>query len=149
MMVRQKLYSFMFGCIVAVALAGCQTTTVDTVRNSIPAGQRNPIVDERIQTDKSLGKNLSVISVSESSASGDLLKVQVVIRNNKKKAANYSYSFEWYDADGIAVRTGSTIWKSIRMLGQEEKALVAIASNPKAVDFLFKIQEANPRTNIP
>jgi uncharacterized protein YcfL len=128
---------------------GCQTTSVDSVRNANSNAMPSPIVDQRVQTDKSLGKDLSVISVSESSASENLLKVQVIVRNNKNKAANYSYSFEWFDVDGIAVRSTNAGWKSVRLLGKEEKALVAIAANPKAVDFVFKIQEANPKTRLP
>lgn len=140
-----KLKSGLFLALASLLLCSCQTTTVDSVRNANPVGSANPIQDIRIQTDKSLGKAVTVLGVVEGVASGNLLKVEIRLRNNKKTSANYSYKFEWLDYDGMVVTGNQSSWKSIRLLGKEEKSVAAIAISPKATDFVFKIQESNPK----
>jgi uncharacterized protein YcfL len=124
-----------------LALAGC-TSTVNTVERADPVGTPATINDRRILTDKSLTKAVSVVQVNEGVASGNLARIQVVLRSNKKKAITVNYVFEWYDMNGMLVTTASGGWEPLRLMGMEERAISSIAPSPNAVDFVLKLQEA-------
>jgi uncharacterized protein YcfL len=124
-----------------VALAGC-TSTVNTVERADPVGTPATINDRRILTDKSLTKAVSVVQVNEGVASGNLARIQVVLRSNKKKAITVNYVFEWSDMNGMLVTTASGGWEPLRLMGMEERAISSIAPSPNAVDFVLKLQEA-------
>lgn len=134
-------------CLLLCALAallfagGCATQSVNTVEREDPVGSPNVVDDRRIVTDTSLGRHLSVVRVNEGTASGDLARVQVILRSNRSKPMTINYRFEWYDLDGMLVSTASGGWKPLRLMGKEQKAIGAVAPNPRAVDFVLKLQE--------
>lgn len=124
-----------------VALCGCQN--VNTVQRVQPLGNPDGVADKRVVTDFTLGRKISVLQVGESVVSGDLKKIQVLLANNRSRELNINYSFEWFDVDGMQVNATATAWKSLRLMGEEQKAVSAIAPKPTAVDFVLKLQEPN------
>lgn len=130
------------GAMGAILAAGC-STNVNTVSRADPVGTPNIVQDERIITDRSLGNAVSIRQVNEGTVSGDLAKIQVILASNKSRSLTVNYLFEWYDLDGMQVAAAASSWKSLRFMGKEEKAVSAIAPNPRAVDFVLKLQEAN------
>lgn len=137
----KQLFLFPPGLAFLLLAIGCATQSVNTVEREDPVGTANVIEDRRIVTDTTLGENLSVVRVNEGTASGDLARVQVLLRSNRNKPMTVNYRFEWYDLDGMLVTTASGSWKSLRLMGKEQKAISSIAPNPRAVDFVLKLQE--------
>ncbi len=124
---------------ISVFLSGC--TSVNTVQREQPLGTAAIVADRRIITDSSLNRKISVLQVHEGTVSGNLMKIQVLLANNKKKPLNINYSFEWFDTSGMQVSSTGNAWKSLRLMGKEQKTVSAIAPKPNAVDFSLKLQE--------
>lgn len=131
----------LLGALGTLLAAGC-STTVNTVSRADPVGSPSVVQDERIITDRSLGNAVSILQVNEGTVSGNLTKIQVQLANNKSKSLTINYLIEWYDLDGMQVAATASTWKSLRFMGKEQKAISAIGPNPRAVDFVLKLQEA-------
>ncbi len=95
--------------------------------------------------DMSLRGKIAIIQVNEGIVSGDLTKAQVIIRNRKSSSQTINYAWEWYDINGmVVVSSYASAYKQLRLAGDEQKALSAIAPKPTAVDFVLKLQEPRP-----
>lgn len=119
--------------------AGC--TTVNTVERAEPIGSPNYVDDKRVITDQSLNSTVRILSVNEDIVSGNLRRIQVRVQNVRSSARSFSYRFEWFDDAGMQVTTSSNAWQSRRIQGKETLSLTAVAPNPRAVDFVLKLQE--------
>ncbi len=122
-----------------VWLPGCQS--VNTVERAAPEGRRQMVDDKRVSTDYTLSRSLQVTAVNETTVSGDMLKIQVEVRNTSSRPKNFNYKFEWFDMDGMAVDSPLSAWKPARLKGKETMMLTAAAPNPRAKDFKLKLQE--------
>lgn len=120
-----------------VALAGCKTVNIAERAN--PESSPNLIDDERIESDRQLSRSVSIESINESVAGGDLLQIQVTVRNTTRRRAQFAYQFEWIDDRGMAVRSPSPVWRPAQLLGGETRAFSAVAPRPDVVDFRFKL----------
>ena len=120
-------------------ISGC--TSVNTVTRAENVGSPNVVNDKRINTDPGLAGNVSVIEVAEGQVSGNLTKIQVTLVNNTRRALTVNYLFEWRDLDGMQVSASSSTWKSLRLMGGEVRSISAVGPNPRAVDFMLKLQE--------
>lgn len=129
----------------AIGLGGCASTTVNTVDRADPIASPNVVQDRRVVTDESLDRRVSILQVAEGEVSGDLLKIQVTVQNNGSSPRNINYMFEWYDANGMQVSGASSGWRSLRLMGKEQKSISGIAPNPNAVDFNLKLSEPTTR----
>ncbi|NBD38297.1 MAG: DUF1425 domain-containing protein, partial [Verrucomicrobia bacterium] len=107
----KKTCLLLCGMAVLLLAGGCATQSVNTVEREDPVGSPNVVDDRRIVTDTSLGRHLSVVRVNEGTASGDLARVQVILRSNRSKPMTINYRFEWYDLNGMLVTTASGGWK--------------------------------------
>lgn len=116
-------------------------TNVNTVERAQPLATPNYVDDKRVITDTSLAATVKVVSVNQSVVSGDLLKIQVMVTNTRSSARSFNYKFEWYDQDGMLVQTPTSVWKSMRIQPKETNAISAVGPNPRAVDFVLKLQE--------
>ena len=128
----------------AAALAllgsGC-ATSVNTVSRAEPQASPSYVADQRVITDASLGRKVAIVSVNEAKVSGDLLKIQVTLENRSSKPQAFTYKFDWVANDGMELSAPTGGWKQIQLEGRETRAVSAIASSPKAVDFRLKIRE--------
>ncbi len=123
----------------AFLLGGC--ASVNTVEAANPTGQKQMIADKRVITDSSLNGVAEVLGVNTSMA-GDLLQVQAEVRNRTRGVKNVSYQVEWYDKEGMLVRSPSQTWHVLSLEGGEHKMIKAVAPNPDAVDFRIKMLES-------
>jgi len=123
---------------IALAVAGCHTT-VNSVENAQKSGQPNMIPDQRVVTDMSLSRKVSVFGVNTAMTPGNVLQVQVQLANRTKKLQRFAYRFEWFDANGMQIPTfsGTTIADEIE--GGETKFISAIAPNPTCKDFRLNL----------
>lgn len=139
---KAHYYGFSLLCLAILAGGmGCSSTTVNTAERDNALSTPTFVKDKRIVTDKRLGKIMKMIDVSETTVSGDLLKVQAVVMNNSKKTRSANYKFEWYDSHGMLLSSLTAHWKTVRIMGKEKVALSAVATDPDAVDFRLKMVE--------
>ena len=128
----------------AAALAllgsGC-ATSVNTVSRSESQATPSYVADQRVITDSSLGRKVAIVSVNEAKVSGDLLKIQVTLENRSTKPQAFTYKFDWIAADGMELSAPTGGWKQIQLEGRETRAVAAVATSPKAVDFRLKLRE--------
>lgn len=135
-----KIKTLLLALSAAGLLAGC-ANNVNTVQRAQPEARPNYVSDQRIITDSTLGSALKIVSVNQTTVSGNLLKVQVTLENAKSSARSFNYRFEWVDADGMAVSSPGNSWKIIQLKGRETSTVSAVAVSPRVVDFVLKLQE--------
>jgi len=121
-------------------LTSCQN--VNTVERASPRALPDNITEKQIVTDSTLAGGLRVVSVNQTTVSGNLLKVQAQLENLRNRPCSINYCFEWYDREGMLLATPGGSWNVLRLQGRESSAISAVAVSPKAVDFVLKLQEA-------
>ncbi len=129
--------------VVLIAVAGCSTTTVNSVENAQKTGQRQMVTDERVITDSGLAHKVSIVGVNQSMTPGGLLKVQVELLNRTRSLQRFSYRFEWFDADGMQVNSVVSASVPDQIEGREDKFISCVAPKPECKDFRVKFIEAN------
>lgn len=122
-------------------VSGC-ATNVNTVERAQSQATPNYVADKRVITDSTLGGLIRIVSVNESTVSGNLKKVQVVLENAKDNTRRVSYKFEWTDQDGMATNGIVQSWQPLVLAGRETVTVSSVAISPKAVDFKLKLVES-------
>lgn len=133
----------LLAAVAGLALASGCATNVNTVERAQSQATPNYIADKRVITDATLGGLLRIVSVNESTVSGNLKKVQVVLENAKDNTRRVNYKFEWTDQDGMATNGIVQSWQPLVFAGRETLTVSSVAISPKAVDFKLKLVEAN------
>jgi uncharacterized protein YcfL len=121
--------------------SGCATQSVNSVERASPRATPTAVVDQRVITDSSLARKLTIVSVNETYVSGDLLQVQAVVENTTRSPKDFVYKFDWISQNGMEVSSTASTWRSLRLQGGERSSISAVAKTPSAVDFRLKIQE--------
>jgi uncharacterized protein YcfL len=129
--------------VAALTVAGCHTTTVNSVENAQKSGQRYMIPDQRVVTDLSLNRKVSVVGVNTAMTPGNVLKVQVELLNEGSKLQRFVYTFEWFDAHGMQINNVTSATIADQIEGRESKFISAVAPNPACTDFRLKLIKAN------
>ena len=124
----------------ALLASGC-AHSVNTVSRAQPEARPDFVADQRVITDSTLGRKIGIVSVNQSKVSGDLLKIQVTLQNKSSKIQAFTYKFDWVAADGMELSSPTGGWKQIQLEGKEERAISAISTSPRAVDFQLKLRE--------
>jgi len=122
-------------------LAGC--TTVNTVENTEKVGQRQLVSDQRVISDASLNRKVSIVGVNTATTEGGLLRVQVELENRTHSLQRFLYKFEWFDANGMQVNNIISASVPEQIEGKESKMINSIAPNPSCRDFRVKFIEPN------
>jgi uncharacterized protein YcfL len=130
--------------VVAASLfaAGCHT--VNTTETAQPAFQRNMVAEKRVITDSTLARKVEVLGANTSLTPGGFLKVQVELRNNKSSLQKFSYKWEWFDENGMAVGGATSVTLSRQIEGKETLFVTAVAPVITARDFRLKLFENAP-----
>ncbi len=125
-------------------VAGCKTS-VSSVENAQKTGQRQMVPDQRAITDKKLYNRVSIVGVNTAMTPGGFLKVQVELLNTTRSPQQFSYRFEWFDADGMQINTLTTAEIPDQIQGGEDKFISSVAPTPACRDFRVKfIANQNP-----
>lgn len=135
-----KLLVVSAALVAALLATGC-ATSVNTVSRAQPQATPNYVADQRVITDSTLGRKVGIVSVNDAKVSGDLLKIQVTLENKSSKPQAFTYKFDWVGQDGMELSGPTGGWKQIQLEGREVRAVSAIATSPKAVDFRLKLRE--------
>ena len=69
---------------------------------------------------------------------GGFLKVQVELLNNTRSPQNFSYQFEWFDANGMQITTLAPVTVPDVIQGGEDKFISSVAPTPACRDFRVK-----------
>lgn len=128
---------------VLLAVAGCSSTTVNSVENAQKEGQRQMVTDQRAITDASLARKVSIVGVNQSMTPGGLMKVQVELQNRKRSLQRFIYRFEWFDANGMQVNNVLSALIPDQIEGKEDKFISGVAPTPNCKDFRVKFIEAD------
>jgi len=127
-----------------LAVAGCKTS-VSSVENAQKTGQRQMVSDQRAITDKRLYNRVSIVGVNTATTPGGFLKVQVELLNTTRSPQQFSYRFEWFDADGMQITSLTTAEFPDQIQGGEDKFISSVAPTPACRDFRVKfIANQNP-----
>lgn len=130
----------LFVAIAMAAGAGCQN--VNSVERAVPVASPSYVSDKRIITDYTLAKSLAIVSVYQTTVSGNLLKIQVQVENLSSRTNNLRYRIQWIDRDGMVVDSPLDVWKPLTLQGRERSSVSGVAPTPAAVDFTIKFQES-------
>ena len=125
----------------ALAFTGC--TTVNTVENGQKVGQRNMVTDQRVISDGSLNRKVSIVGVNTAMTPGGLLKVQVELLNRTRSRQAFLYKFEWFDLNGMQVDNILSANVPDQIEGQESKFINGLAPTTACHDFRVKFIEAD------
>jgi uncharacterized protein YcfL len=130
----------LLGAGILLLLAGC-ASNVNSYERAESQATPNIIADKRVITDNTLAGTVRVVSINQSTVSGNLLKVQATVENLRNSQRRVNYKFEWIDQDGMALDSANETWKTLPLQGRETTTISTVAVSPRAVDFKLKFRE--------
>src|SRR5271169_94593 len=133
-------FFFMLAGALLLAVAGCKTS-VSSVENAQKTGQRQMVSDQRAITDKKLYNRVSIVGVNSAMTPGGFLKVQVELLNTTRSPQQFSYRFEWFDANGMLISSPAAPAFPDQIDGGEDKFISGLAPTPACKDFRVKFIE--------
>lgn len=116
--------------------SGC--STVNSIERETPQATPNYIKDRRLVFDGWLAESIEVTGLAQTYVSGNLLKIDMQVRNLHRHYKDYRYRIEWIGQDGMAIPSPIDGWKTFHLEGREATHISATATSPKAVDFIIK-----------
>jgi uncharacterized protein YcfL len=126
--------------LLALALAGC--STVNTVERAEPEMTPDYIATKKVVTDPSLADIVSVENVIQSTVSGNLLKIQVELKNKTNDYHRFLYRFQWFTKDGMQVTTAAPPWRTSQVEGRETVYVSGVSPSPDAADFRLELLDS-------
>ncbi|MDP0497958.1 MAG: YcfL family protein [Verrucomicrobiota bacterium JB024] len=126
--------------LLALALAGC--STVNTVERAEPEMTPDYIATKKVVTDPSLADIVSVENVIQSTVSGNLLKIQVELKNKTNDYHRFLYRFQWFTKDGMQVTTAAPPWRTSQVEGRETVYVSGVSPSPNAADFRLELLDS-------
>jgi uncharacterized protein YcfL len=124
--------------VVTLVAAGCHST-VNSVENAQKTGQPNMIPDQRVVTDMSLNRKVSVFGVNTAMTPGGVLRVQAQVVNRTKSLQRFTYRFDWFDANGMQINNVSSATIADQIDGGETKFISGVAPTPACKDFKLQM----------
>lgn len=123
-------------------LAGCSTTAgVETTGKMSWDEQGARTLEKNVVFNNSgLKGDIQIVDV-KSSMAGDIMRAQATLRSKDRDTLPFQYRFEWFDASGMEINSGSGSWKPLLLNGRESKTIQAVAPDPRAKEFKLKIRE--------
>lgn len=122
-------------------LAGCSSGNVNSYERAESQATPSYVADKRVINSESLAGIIRVVSINQSTVSGNLLKIQATVENLRSSTRNVGYKFEWIAQDGMAIDSPNEGWKSLTLMGRETTTISTVAVSPRAVDFKLKFRD--------
>ncbi len=116
--------------------------TVGTVSKKVPQDQSPEPEMKKVEFGGGLEKSLDVIRITQGKAEGDLLRIQVELKNISSKEVMLTHKLEWLDQEGFLVKDTSLVWKALMIRPGESKMIESISSRPGVTTFRLKVQPA-------
>jgi uncharacterized protein YcfL len=128
--------------IAALGLSGCSTTAgVETTGKTGWDDQGARTLEKNVMFNNSgLKGDIQIVDV-KSALAGDIMRAQATLRSKDRDTLPFQYRFEWFDANGMEINSGSGSWKPLILYGRESKTVQGVAPDPRAKEFKLKIRE--------
>lgn len=128
--------------ITSLGLAGCSTTAgVEATGKTAWDEQGARTLEKNVVFNSSgLKGDIQIVDV-KSSMAGDIMRAQATLLSKDRNTLPFQYRFEWYDAGGMEINSGSGSWKPLILNGRESKTIQSVAPDPRAKEFKLKIRE--------
>ena len=122
---------------------GCaKTGKVGTVSKKDPQDQNTEPEMKKVEFGEGLEKSLDVVRITQGKAEGNLLRIQVELKNISSKEVILTHKLEWLDQEGFLVKDTSLVWKALMIRPGESKMIESISSRPRVTTFRLKVQPA-------
>jgi uncharacterized protein YcfL len=125
--------AFLAACLLQT---GC--STVNTVEPAETAAQRQMLSDKRVITDTGLYGRVRIVGINTATVSTGFLKIQVEVEDLSSSPQSFAYRVEWFDANGMALNTPTSVWIDRQIQGGETLSLTSLAPTETAKDFRIK-----------
>lgn len=116
-------------------LAGCAVNETATVK--VDGNEKQQIIESNSGF---LAASLEITD-TKVGYSGDLMKVQVTIKNGSRSDLNFHYKFKWLDKDDFEIAIDGRPWEPLSITAYESKTVQAVAPNPTAKSFRILVQD--------
>ena len=140
---KNAVFTLLGACILVAMMAGCSSNRVNVIEPMNKSGTAKPIVTKRIIADKKFLRQFQVLGENVNVTHGNLLEVQVQLRNVTKKTILLQYRVDWTDENMMIMDTTSSRWLQKKVLPGDRVFIGAIGPSPKAKDFYIKLQRHN------
>ena len=97
---------------------------------------------KKVEFGAGLEKVLDVVRITQVKKAGDLLHIQVELKNTSSKEVNITHKLEWLDDDGFLVKDTSLVWKALMVRPGESQMIESVSTRPGISAFRLKIQPA-------
>ena len=128
--------------VAVMGLSGCSTTAgVEATGKTSWDDQGARTLEKNVVFNSSgLKGDIQIVDV-KSAMAGDIMRAQATLRSKDRDTLPFQYRFEWFDASGFEINSGSGAWKPLLLNGRESKTIQAVAPDPRAKEFKLKIRE--------
>ncbi len=113
-------------------LAACTATKAEK--------QEQTALSRLLVYDLKLGHRLDIGEVKKSMA-GNLMKIQVEVKNEWHSDISFQYKTVWYDADEMTIDADSKSWHPVSLRSQANTVINALAPNSAARDYVIHIKD--------
>jgi hypothetical protein len=127
---------------VFLILSCAEKGKVGTVSKEDPKDMRAIPEIKKVEFGTGLEKVLDVVRITQGKKAGDLLHIQVELKNTSSKEVKISHKLEWLDDNGFLVKDTSLVWKALMARPGESKMIESVSTRPGVSDFRLKIQPA-------
>jgi len=122
---------------------GCaEKGRVGTVSKKDPQDQNPEPEMKKVEFGGGLEKSLDVVRITQGRAEGNLLRIQVELKNISSNEVMLTHKLEWLNQEGFLVKDTSLVWKALMIRPGESKMIESVSSRPGVTTFRLKVQPA-------
>jgi len=118
---------------------------VGTVSKQDPQDQSPEPEIKKVEFGGGLDKAFEVVRITQGKMDGDLLRIQVELKNISSRGVKCTHRLEWLDGEGFLVKDTSLVWKALMVRPGESKMIESISTRAGVTAFRLKIQPAKNR----
>jgi len=143
-MIQAFIKIISFGCMLGVflMLSCAEKGKMVTVSKKDPHDTRAIPDIKKVELGAGLEKVFDVVRITQGKKAGDLLHIQVEVKNISSKEVSITHKLEWLDDNGFLVKDTSLVWKALMVRPGESKMIESISTRPGVSTFRLKIQPA-------
>jgi len=143
-MVQTFIKMLFLSCVLGffLMLSCAEKGKVGTVSKKDPKDTRAVPDIKKVEFGAGLEKVLDVVRITQGKKAGDLLHIQVELKNTSSKEVNITHKLEWLDDDGFLIKDTSLVWKALMVRPGESQMIESVSTRPGVSAFRLKIQPA-------
>ena len=141
-MIQPFIKMLFLSCVLGIflMLSCAEKGKVGTVSKKDPKDTRAVPDIKKVEFGAGLEKVLDVVRITQGKKAGDLLHIQVELKNTSSKEVNITHKLEWLDDDGFLVKDTSLVWKALMVRPGESQMIESVSTRPGVSAFRLKIQ---------